>query len=65
MPVPDNRPRTMMIDEDEDNSEEHDIDNTPPLVKIHFQFCFKCFPAATKCFVNQKEQECLSLVYWR
>ena len=37
MPVPDNRPRTMMIDEDEDNSEEHDIDNTPPLVKIHFQ----------------------------
>ena len=38
MPVPDNRPRTMMIDEDDDSSEEDDIDNTPPLVKTHFNF---------------------------
>ena len=53
MPVPDNRPRTMMIDEDEDNSDEHDIDNTPPLVKIHFQF-FKSFPCAHDVFCKSK-----------
>ena len=37
MPVPDNRHRTMMIDNEDDESREHDIDSSPPVVT---KFCF-------------------------